>query len=414
MKAILDEGVSIPIVKTPHGYTQSGSGTTLTITNKTDADGDYIEFLNPTGGLSKLQEFVFSPALDLSSGGEIDFVVDIDVPGDQSIPVMNFYFTLAQTSFANSCTKSVSWDQNATGTLKQGRNILFFKIEDAPGIGGTWDYSNPITHMSLRVTHGSPVVPAGMIFKVRGLFYRCVNRPTLMLGFDDASITTYRMYKYMIGLGLKGYIPTNATRNANKLSWDQLRELDALGFTVINHGATHLDMETADYATAYTEINTMKQLIESEGIPFCPIMTYPGNHCNPDVIQAAKDLGYLFGRAGYDLQNRVVPRYGINTPFSLQSWNLETRTYDEVKAIIDKACSDVNSSNTWVYSHNLTAGNPATNASEPGDDISWWEGWMYKLALYIQSLQSAGKIQTLSGHEFVKMYSTDFDFYNIN
>ena len=123
------------------------------------------------------------------------------------------------------------------------------------------------------------------------------------------------------------------------LDWDELAELDKMGFEIGNHSWSHValhDSKAADIAEE--EILKIERAFEKAGIQKPVCFSWPGNHFGPETLAALQKLGYKFARRGpqpgkpssnilgagelYDPQQNhplLIPSSGLAVP----SWTLE-------------------------------------------------------------------------------------------
>ena len=113
------------------------------------------------------------------------------------------------------------------------------------------------------------------------------------------------------------------------MTWDQLREMRALGFTIGSHTVTHLDCGSADVERVRAELVESRDTLRSElGIDDV-IFAYPfGGRANmtPTVLRMVEELGFagcLSAYGGYasgPIDRFNVERVGIECNFSMRAF----------------------------------------------------------------------------------------------
>jgi peptidoglycan/xylan/chitin deacetylase (PgdA/CDA1 family) len=80
------------------------------------------------------------------------------------------------------------------------------------------------------------------------------------------------------------------------LTWDQVREMHALGMTIGSHTMTHPNLPNAGLAAARRELIDSKMRLESELDDAVTMFSYPNGgaerYLTPDVQQAVREAGY--------------------------------------------------------------------------------------------------------------------------
>lgn len=140
------------------------------------------------------------------------------------------------------------------------------------------------------------------------------KKAAVSLTFDDADLSQYELalpllekYKLFAGFGAIGEWLTESPApfadsgsfRIRKMGLDQFRDISGKGHQVAFHGFYHkpydIGLTAADLADS---IKTEKRIMESDlGIRFNTIY-YPFYSASNNVISAAEDAGFLFGRLG--------------------------------------------------------------------------------------------------------------------
>lgn len=83
----------------------------------------------------------------------------------------------------------------------------------------------------------------------------------------------------------------------NLLTWDELRSVQKLGFTVGAHTKTHCHLDQLDPEIARDEILGSREKIESELSSKCDLFCYPYGGQSLSVRQAVQNSGFRYGFA---------------------------------------------------------------------------------------------------------------------
>jgi peptidoglycan/xylan/chitin deacetylase (PgdA/CDA1 family) len=190
---------------------------------------------------------------------------------------------------------------------------------------------------------------------------------TLLIQFDDGADDVYQYgFPYMQEKGVKGtcYAVTSLIGTAGYMTWAQLLELHAAGWTIGNHTQNHTDLTTLSQADATTEINAGKTDLIAQGITDNPLhLAYPGGANNSTVQAAAAAAGMLTGRGigsavlgqwwAYNIyQLRKCKNFGDTLSLAqAEAWVDELiRTGDVGIALLHGLHLTTASSYTWIVS----------------------------------------------------------------
>lgn len=408
---LVDAGVDTGIVASGVWSMVAGGVIDTTVTDASDASGFYVSYVCPVGGAGTTDRASAAmPAAyqDLSSGGELDLVVDVVLPSDVATSSCDLILYLGNASdMANSLSRTFSYTLGGTsGALKPGRNILTTNLlgssyQDTWTVNGTGTLNSPITHVALRMNNPT----SGMEVRIRELRYRAIGLPSVIFGLDDAHGSVYWVYKMAAGMGLRGVIPVvgSFVGLPSYMTLAQLQELRALGFTPLDHTWAHTDLTSVTYDQARAAMRTNKQWMLANGLGWLPILVYPSGKYNLTVIQAAIDEGYLFARTAGKNQIRSLPRWGVENPYRLGSIDIGGKSLATIKTWLTSISSDEQSSIGWLYGHEAVAGNPAEGSAAPGNTLTWYAGWYRQLVQQMALLCAQGKLRSLNGEDFVRL-----------
>ncbi len=410
---LIDSGANTGIVAAGIWSMIAGGVIDTTVTDASDASGFYVSYVCPVGGAGTTDRASAAmPAAyqDLSSGGELDLVVDVVLPSDVATSSCDLILYLGNASdMANSLSRTFSYTLGGTsGALKPGRNILTTNIlgssyQDTWAVNGSGTFSSPITHVALRMNNPS----SGMEIKIRELRYRAIGVPAIIFGLDDAHGSVYWVYKLAAGLGLRGVLPVVGSYIglSSYMTLAQVQELKSLGFTPLDHTWAHTDLTSVTYDQARAAMRTNKQWMIDNGLGWVPILVYPSGKYNLTVIQAAIDEGYLYARTAGKNQIRYLPSWGVENPYRLGSIDLGAKSLATIKTWLTSISSDEQSSVGWLYGHQAVAGNPSEGAAAPGDTLTWYAGWYRQLVQQMALLCAQGKLRSINGEDFLDLLS---------
>ncbi len=114
-----------------------------------------------------------------------------------------------------------------------------------------------------------------------------------------------------------------ASPYAGSMTWDDVRELSRMGFTVGSHTCSHPNLTLLDAEELRGELERSKQTLEKESGKPCRHLSYPHDHHSDKVCAAARATGYATAvTTNCDHWNRKG-----NDPFRLQRFPLPKQAY---------------------------------------------------------------------------------------
>jgi peptidoglycan/xylan/chitin deacetylase (PgdA/CDA1 family) len=145
---------------------------------------------------------------------------------------------------------------------------------------------------------------------------------TVVLTFDDATASQYSVVAPL----LKQYnfnatfficeFPPNFADTSKYMSWQQIKELDTMGFEIANHTKTHAHVDKITKEQFVDQLEYIEKKCDSLGIEKPSSFAYPGYGISSAAIDVLIEKGYCFSRAG---GHRVYDPL-TDHPLLLPSW----------------------------------------------------------------------------------------------
>lgn len=137
-----------------------------------------------------------------------------------------------------------------------------------------------------------------------------VRRPIpdklVVLTFDDASSTHATVVAPILkkyGFGATFFVcefpPDFADKN-KYMSWEQIGDLDRMGFEVANHTLTHKHVNKLTRAQFGSELDSLERRCRTYGIQKPVTFAYPAYFTHPNAFAVLAEKGYQFARVGGD------------------------------------------------------------------------------------------------------------------
>ena len=166
--------------------------------------------------------------------------------------------------------------------------------------------------------------------------------PAVVLYFDDGYNSTYtkcfaKMKLYKIPGTLA--VITDVVGTGGYCSWSRLQELNAAGWSIVNHTDNHTDLATLTEANQELRISGGKTALDANGLSRCSkYLVYPNGSWNTNTMIAVTNLGVPCAR---DADNVVImaetlPPFSI---FHLNGLSVLASTVATVEGWIDNAIS---------------------------------------------------------------------------
>jgi peptidoglycan/xylan/chitin deacetylase (PgdA/CDA1 family) len=161
----------------------------------------------------------------------------------------------------------------------------------------------------------------------------------VVLTFDDATASQYSIVAPLLkqfGFGATFFVcefPTKSADRSAYMNWQQIKELDKMGFEVANHTRSHAAVSKVSKAQFIGELNYIERKCDSMGIEKPSNFAYPGYNLSLPVMETLLEKGYKFARAGgsraYDPMN--------DYPLLVPSWAMNATNKEQIMAAFNEA-----------------------------------------------------------------------------
>ena len=161
----------------------------------------------------------------------------------------------------------------------------------------------------------------------------------VVLTFDDATASQYSIVAPLLkqfGFGATFFVcefPTKSADRSAYMNWQQIKELDKMGFEVANHTRSHAAVSKVPKAQFIDELNYIERKCDSMGIEKPSTFAYPGYNLSLPVMETLLEKGYKFARAGgsraYDPMN--------DYPLLVPSWAMNATNKEQIMAAFNEA-----------------------------------------------------------------------------
>jgi peptidoglycan/xylan/chitin deacetylase (PgdA/CDA1 family) len=163
----------------------------------------------------------------------------------------------------------------------------------------------------------------------------------VVLTFDDATESQYSVVAPLLkqyGFGATFFVcefPTKSTGKSAYMNWQQIKELDKMGFEVANHTRTHVAVSKVSKAQFIEELNYIEAKCDSMGIKKPKNFAYPGYDLSLPVMEILHERGYKFARAGGSRAYDPLTDYPLLVP----SWAMTGSNKEQIMASFNEAHS---------------------------------------------------------------------------
>lgn len=149
----------------------------------------------------------------------------------------------------------------------------------------------------------------------------------VVLTFDDAVLSHFTNVAPMLkkyGFGATFFVceftSPPFSDKTKYMSWEQIAQLNQMGFEIGNHTRNHTHVNKMDAARFTTELDYIEQKCVEYHIPKPVSFAYPGYDTSRRALKVLTDKGYLFARAGWD--RPYDPKY--DTPLLMPGYTTHT------------------------------------------------------------------------------------------
>lgn len=120
------------------------------------------------------------------------------------------------------------------------------------------------------------------------------SKRQIKISFDDGFRGVYDHKDYFVKNKIFPtiYIITSRVGQKNYLTWNEIRELDFLGFNIQAHTHSHADLNTLNEEQLLLDLKTSKDLLEKELNHSITEICFPKGLFNNLVIDVSKKLGF--------------------------------------------------------------------------------------------------------------------------
>lgn len=118
----------------------------------------------------------------------------------------------------------------------------------------------------------------------------------VMLTFDDGCLSNYTIaYPILKKLGFAAifFITTNWVGQSNRLTWENIKEMNSGGMKFGSHGVTHRYLSELNSDQITFELEHSKKILEEKIGTQINFLSIPGGHYSNKVKEIAKKVGYL-------------------------------------------------------------------------------------------------------------------------
>ncbi|MGC9319864.1 MAG: polysaccharide deacetylase family protein [Armatimonadota bacterium] len=212
------------------------------------------------------------------------------------------------------------------------RSVLVLCYHDmAPGAEGTFSIPTEDFAAQLELIHEGgfeSVLPSQIADYLQGR--ADLPGKAVCLTFDDGPESILTESKPLMdeyGYTGAAFLITDQVGGAGKLSWEQVRELEAAGWEIGSHTASHAKPTKIDPGRWAEELESSRAAIDAETEGECTALAYPYGLYDEQVIEAAREAGFRIaltidrGPADWTTDAMVVPRQMVVNGNSLDTFS---------------------------------------------------------------------------------------------
>lgn len=161
----------------------------------------------------------------------------------------------------------------------------------------------------------------------------------VVLTFDDATASQYSIVAPLLkkfGYGATFFVcefPTKLSDRSAYMNWEQIAELNKMGFEIANHTKTHIAAGKVSQTQFIEELNYIETKCDSLGIQKPSNFAYPGYSISVPAMENLLNKGYKFARAGGNRAYDPLCDYPLLVP----SWATNIDNKEQIMAAFNEA-----------------------------------------------------------------------------
>lgn len=234
----------------------------------------------------------FGSPINLTGVNRISLWIYIDNPEpiNDELATASFLSFSHQISFGTSMSVNIAATRHIHGWQHYQIPLASFQNNG----GETWD--------SIRYVRCGAIPKAGKasVSSFDTLEWGHVGIPAMMFWFDDGYASIYNdIFPILKSHNIRATqaITLDWIETPGYMSWAQLQELDAAGWTIVGHGVDHTTYTTLTEAQQETDMDTVRSALISNNLNRgANYVAFPGGLVNNDTFTAMANLGMLSGR----------------------------------------------------------------------------------------------------------------------
>ena len=124
---------------------------------------------------------------------------------------------------------------------------------------------------------------------------KLIPEKLVVLTFDDGNVSDRTVVAPILkekGFGATFYITAGWVGRRGRVTWQQVRELDEMGFEIGNHTTTHPNMLHISEEEIRSQIAGFDRALRKQGIQRATTFAYPGEHHDRRIVRALAKAGY--------------------------------------------------------------------------------------------------------------------------
>lgn len=161
----------------------------------------------------------------------------------------------------------------------------------------------------------------------------------VVLTFDDAVVSQYSIVAPLLkqfGFGATFFVcefPSKSSDMPVYMNWEQIDELDKMGFEIANHTQNHISASKVSKAIFVEELSYIERKCDSMSIEKPLNFAYPGYDFNGFVLETLQEKGYKFARAGGSRAYEPLKDHPLLVP----SWATNAVNKEQIMAAFNEA-----------------------------------------------------------------------------